>query len=138
MELKSLITCPDHHSLGHPRRSNWTYSPRTGSKFAGLGVSVDVGKIGVLVTSGNDVGNVLEGSGEMFLQAQTSITIKYSDILILKKYFIFPPKTSFEQISNNQSEKRGFLASRHCSFNLVSRLKKSIMDQYFLQQYYIK
>lgn len=58
---------------------------------------MDVGKIGVLVTSGIDGGNVLEGSGEMLLQAQTSITIKTSDILILKKYFIFPPKTSSEQ-----------------------------------------
>jgi len=104
MELKSLITCPDHHSLGHPRRSNWTYSPRTGSKFAGMGVSVDVGIIVVLVTSGNDGGMVLEGSGEMLLQAQTSITIKTSVISILKKYFIFPPKTSSEQKSNIQSE----------------------------------
>ena len=65
---------------------------------------MDVGKIGVFVTSGIDGGNVLEGSGEISLQAQTSITIKTSDILILKKYFIFPPKTSSDQKSNNQSE----------------------------------
>jgi hypothetical protein len=92
MELKSLITCPDHHSLDQPRRSNWTYNPRTGSKFTGVRVLVGVGEIGVLVSSGNEFEVVADCCGMELLQPHKSKTINIIEALKLKKVFISPPK----------------------------------------------